>query len=118
MAIFPRPVRPSAALADLRAFLSERRPHQWAFAALALFLTAMILAGFQIDSHLDDPVWKEPDVIYVKPYAANRSRAEIIAQQQRDLPAELAARADQEAWRAERRRQFRKVDRQLDALGL
>ncbi|MBA3896448.1 MAG: hypothetical protein H0X36_04800 [Sphingomonadaceae bacterium] len=118
MAIFPRPVRPAAAWADLRAFLAERRPHQWVFATLAVFVTSMLLVSFYVDSHIDDKPWEAPDIVYVKPYAANRTRAEIIAQQARDLPAEKAEKAKIEAFQAERRRQFRKLDKQLDALGL
>lgn len=117
MALLPRPSTPRAAWRDLRAFLAERRRHEVVFAMLALFFPAMIILGFYVDSKFEK-VWIPPEITYVKNYDPGRTRAEIAAQQARDLPADRAERARVEKILAERRAPFKRMDRKLDDMGL
>jgi hypothetical protein len=104
MPIFPRPVSPRAALADFRAFLRQRGREQWIGAALAVLVTIIIIIEFLVDSQINTA--PPPRVIYVQEYKANRTDAEIIAQQKIDQAAKEAAQK-------ERQRQFQKLEKQL-----
>ncbi len=104
MAIFPRPVSPRAALADFRAFLRQRGREQWIGAALAVLVTIIIIIEFLVDSQINTA--PPPRVIYVQQYDANRTDAEIVAQQKIDQAAKEAAQK-------ERQRQFQKLEKQL-----
>ncbi|HEU0097771.1 MAG TPA: hypothetical protein VFQ67_03255 [Allosphingosinicella sp.] len=105
----PRPASPRALWADLRAFASERRPHRWAAAALAILMPVAIIVIFVIDGRTN--IMPGPQLIYVESWPANRSDEEIKAQQKID-----------QAWRdkalKERREMFKKHDEQLERLGL
>jgi len=104
MPIFPRPVSPRAALADFRAFLRQRGREQWIGAALAVLVTIIIIIEFLVDSQINTA--PPPRVIYVEQWSANRTDAEIIAQQKID-------QAKKEAAQKERQRQFQKLEKQL-----
>jgi hypothetical protein len=104
MPIFPRPVSPRAALADFRAFLRQRGREQWIGAALAVLVTIIIIIEFLVDSQINTA--PPPRVIYVQEYKANRTDAEIIAQQKIDQAAKEAAQK-------EKQRQFQKLEKQL-----
>ena len=98
---FPRPVGPRAAFKDLAAFLRQRSREQVIGLALSLLVTAILVIEFMVDSKINTA--PPPQVIYVESYSANRTDAEIIADQQRD-------QAEREAARAERQRQFQKLE--------
>lgn len=100
----PRPASPKALVADLRAFFSERRPHQLVAAGLAIAMPVIIVIGFIVDARTNiDP---GEQLIYVDSWSANRTDAEIVADQQ-----ERQART--EAAQAERQRQFQQLEKQL-----
>jgi len=105
----PRPVSPRALWADLRAFTAERRPHQWIAAGLAIVMPVAIIILFVIDGRTN--ILPGPQLIYVESWPANRSDAEIKAQQKID-----------QAWRdkalKERQDAFKRHDEQLERLGL
>lgn len=100
----PRPASPKALVADLRAFFSERSPHQLIAATLAVLMPIIIVIGFLLDSRTNiDP---GEQLIYVKSWSADRTDAEIVAEQkQRQI--------EREAAQAERRRQFQRLEKQL-----
>ncbi|QPQ54681.1 hypothetical protein IC614_10160 [Allosphingosinicella flava] len=100
----PRPSSPKALLADLRAFARERRPHQWIAAILAIVMPVVILVGFYLDSRTN--IAPGEQLIYVENWRADRTDAEIIAQQKID-------QAAKEKRAAERQRQFQKLEKQL-----
>ena len=104
MAIFPRPVSPRAAWRDFRAFLRQRGREQWIGAALAILVTIIIIIEFLVDSQINTA--PPPRIIYVQEYKANRTDAEIIAQQKIDQAATQAAQK-------EKQRQFQKLAKQL-----
>jgi hypothetical protein len=105
----PRPASPRALWADLRAFTSERRAHHWVAAALAIAIPIAIVFVFYLDGKTN--ILPGPQLIYVESWPANRSDAEIKAQQKID-----------QAWRdkanKERQEMFKKHDEQLERLGL
>lgn len=104
MAIIPPPVGPHAALADLRAFLRQRGREQWIGAALAVLVTMIIIIEFLVDSKINTSA--PPRIIYVEQWKADRTDAEIIAQQKKD-------QAVRDAYAKEKQRQFQKLEKQL-----
>ena len=104
MSWFPRPVSPRAAFADLRAFMRQRSREQQIAAALAILVTIIIVILFLVDSKINTA--PPPTITYVEQWDANRSDAEIIAQQKKD-------QAELEAARKEQQEQFRKLENQL-----
>ena len=101
MSLFPRPVSPRAALADLRAFLRQRSREQRIGAALSLLVTTIIVIVFFVDSKINTA--PPPEVVYVESWSMNRTDAEIIEQQMKD-------QAELEAARKERQRQFQALE--------
>lgn len=116
MAIFPRPVSPRKAIRDLRLFLAMRQKHELIFGFLSVVITALLIAGFYVDSRIDKP-WKR-DVFYVQSWPLDRSLEQIKAQQAIDMKDKKKREAEMEAKRQERMRQFQKVEKQLEAIGL
>jgi hypothetical protein len=56
--------------------------------------------------------------MYVQQWSAERTRAEIAAQQARDLPGELAKKKQIEEFQAERRAQFKRAREALRSVGI
>ena len=104
MSWFPRPVGPRAAIADLRAFLRQREREHYIGAALALLVTIVIIIEFFIDSKINTA--PPPRIVYAKSWSADRTDAEIIADQKKE-------QADKEAAARERQRQFQELEKQL-----
>ena len=104
MSWFPRPVGPVAALRDLRAFMRQRSREQVIGASLAVLITAIILIQFMVDSKINTA--PPAQVIYAESFPANRTDAEIVADQQNAL-------AQKKAIQAERQRQFQQLQNQL-----
>lgn len=104
MSWFPKPSSPAAALRDLRAFMRQRSREQVIGAAAALLFTVLIVIAFTIDT--DDAMKPPPQIVVVDIYPANRTRADIIADQKKEQAAYLAAKK-------ERQRQFQKLGKQL-----
>ena len=73
-------------------------------AALAFLVTVIIVIEFLVDAKIDTA--PPPQVTYVELYPSNRTDAEIIADQKKDMAAKLAAQK-------ERQRQFQKLENQL-----
>ena len=104
VSFFPRPSSPTGALRDLVAFMRHRSREQVIGACLALLVTAIIVIEFVVDSKMGTS--PEPQVVEVQLYSANRTDAEIAADQKKDQAAkEAAKKADQE--------QFKQLAKQL-----
>ena len=88
----PRPTGPLAAWRDLRAFFSNMGGHVWLAAGLAIAITAFIIFGFWHDSRFQ----QQPTIIYVQNWPANRTDAEIIADQKKDQAKKEAAQKKQQ----------------------
>ena len=105
----PRPARPSAAWADLRAFMRDRPRHQWVAGTLAVIIPLSLLLAFYMESFMQ--AQPRPQVIMVNSWPADRSDEEIRAKQQADIER-------QDAIRAERQRQFQRLEKQAKRLGI
>jgi hypothetical protein len=104
MSWFPHPSSPRAALRDLFAFMRHSSREQRIGAALALLVTAIIVIEFLIEPYTGTA--PPPQATYVQLYASNRTDADIIADQKKDMAAKAAGEK-------ERQRQFQKLEKQL-----
>ena len=104
MGWFPKPVGPRAAISDLLAFMRQRSREQVIGAMLAVLVTIIIVIEFIVDSQINTA--PPPQVVYAQSWSANRTDAEIIADQKKDQAAKEAAQK-------ERQRQFQKLENQL-----
>lgn len=82
MPIFPRPVAPKSAIADLREMFRPERPHRWTILALSLVLTSLLLWGFALDSRIPP---KPREIFYVQSWTVDRKDSVIIEQQIKDV---------------------------------
>ena len=89
---------------DLLALMRHSGREQRIGAALALLVTAIIVIEFVVDAKIGTAV--PPQVTYVELYPSNRTDAQIVADQKKDMAAKLAAQK-------ERQRQFQKLEKQL-----
>jgi hypothetical protein len=94
MSWFPRPSSPRAALRDLMAVLRHSSREQRIGAALALLATGIIVVEFLVDSRFG--AVPDPTPVYVELYPANRTDADIIADQKKDEAAKEAAKKAQQ----------------------
>lgn len=104
MSWFPRPSSPLVAFRDLRAFMRHRSREQVIGGALAFLVTAIIVIEFMVDSKMGTA--PPPQITYAEIYPANRTDAEIVADQKKDMAAKLAAEK-------ERQRQFQKLEKRF-----
>jgi hypothetical protein len=91
----PRPAKPTAFLADLRAFLGGQHRFKLLFGVLAVAMPLLILYGFNRDAHTN--IMPGRQITYIQDWPADRSDAEIIAQQKIDQKAREAAEAEKRA---------------------
>ncbi|TVV70787.1 hypothetical protein FOY91_18290 [Sphingomonas solaris] len=103
MGALPRPSGPRAVWRDFKAFLNTEQRYRWIGLALAIFMPALMLAGFYVDSKKDPP---KPQTIFVQSWPADRPDSVIIEQNRID-------QAKKEARLAERQRQFKKLAKDL-----
>src|SRR3954462_14361010 len=109
MSWFPRPATPKVLWADIRAFTAQRSRYQWIGLTGAVAMPLLIVAGFLHDS--SHGVQPGPQIIYAESWPADRTDEQIKAQQKID-------QAKREAAMKERQRQFRKLDKDLERLGI
>ncbi|MDO6413868.1 hypothetical protein Q4F19_05700 [Sphingomonas sp. BIUV-7] len=109
MGYFPRPAPPKELLADLRGLFSVGRRHKLVFGAMAVGMTSIIITGFVLESR--HGVLPGASTIYAADWSANRTDAEIIKQQKIDQKVV-------DTYKAEKRRQFQKVDDAMTRWGL
>jgi hypothetical protein len=107
---------PIRAVLDLRRFLATRQPYELWFMIAALAITATILVMFVKDSTIA-PVYR-PNIIYVKQWRADRTEAEIIAQQKIDQVQRDKEAAEQKKREEELQAQFKKLDDRLKKYGI
>lgn len=112
MAFFPRPVWPSRAVGDLVTYVRTRGRRELMFGLLSVGITLLWFWAI-FDKLYPKPEYKAPPVFYAKQWRADRTVAEVRAQQAKDLPAELAAKREREKAEADRRAKFQKLAKQL-----
>ena len=104
MSFFPRPSSPLVALRDLAAFMRQRSREQVIGAMLAVLVTSIIVIEFLVDSEINTAPPEQ--VVEVELYPANRTDADIIADQKKDM-------ADRKAAKLEQQRQFKQLANQF-----
>lgn len=104
MSWFPRPSNPAAALRDLFAFMRHTSREQRIGAALAFLATGIIVVEFLIDSKFG--AMPAPTPTYVELYPANRTDADIIADQKKD-------QAEKAAIEKEKQRQYKELGKRF-----
>lgn len=100
----PRPASPRALWSDLSSFARQRSRHQLIAGALAVAMPIIIVIGFYYDGKTN--ILPGEQLIYVESWSADRTDAEIIAQQKID-------QVRREQALAERQRQYKEVERRL-----
>ncbi len=83
----------ASAWRDLRGFLATRQRHQYVFATLSVGICVLLVAGFYHDSKFPVP----ERIVYVQNWPANRTDAEIIAQQKVERIQKQKALAERQA---------------------
>jgi hypothetical protein len=101
---FPRPSSPRTAYRDFMSFVRHREREHVIGAALAFLITVIIVIEFLVDSKIGTK--PPPRITYVELYSSNRTDAEIIADQKKDV-------AYKEAVQKERQRQFQKLEKKF-----
>ena len=104
MSWFPRPASPRAALRDLSAFMRQRSREQLIGGILALLVTVIIIILFAVDSKINTA--PGPQIVYVESWSANRTDAEIVAEQKKH-------QAERRKAEEEKRRQYEKLEKQF-----
>ena len=84
--------------------MRQRSREQVIGASLALLITAIIVIEFIVDAKIGTA--PPPSITYVDLYSANRTDADIIADQKKD-------QAEKEAFEKEKRRQFQQLENRL-----
>lgn len=107
---------PVRAYLDLRRFLGERHPYELGFLILAMAITSFVMFAFFKDSHIEK-VYKR-DIIYVQQWPADRTDAQIRAQQAVDEPIRQKRLAEEKARRDRLRQQFKRADDWMTERGL
>ena len=100
----PRPSSPRAAWTDLKAFFSGPQRHKLLFAVLAMLMPAIIVIGFITDANTNTLPGRS--IMYIQSWPADRTDAEIVAQQKIDQKRKDAANL-------ERRRSYQRLEKQL-----
>jgi hypothetical protein len=116
MSVFAR-FNPFRAFGDLRRFLASRARHEIIFLFAAFFICGFVVIGFAISSNVDKP-YKPPEIIYVQSWRADRTDAEIIAQQKIDMEKQKIQDAKEAEFEAKKRASFKRLDDQLKSIGL
>jgi hypothetical protein len=110
--MFPKRAQMGAAWRDFRDFIVAPRPHKIVFVTAALAAPVGLFLAFVQQARVDAD-YIPPKIVYVQQWTADRTIAQIKAQQAKDLPGEIARKKAQEA-KAERQRQvYRKLGETL-----
>jgi hypothetical protein len=104
MSWLPKPSSPRAVFRDFISFVRQREREHVIGASLAFLVTLIIVLVFLIDPKVNTAPPEQ--ITYADIYPANRTDAEIIADQKKDA----AARA---AFKKEKQRQFQAIENQL-----
>ncbi len=108
---------PVRAYRDLRTYLVTRRPHQLGFMALAAVMSYTMIMGTLDVSRMPKPAYHR-DIIYVQQWRADRTDAEIIAQQKIDGIEQTRREQELKRLQAERKAQLKKLDNTLKSFGI
>ena len=107
---------PIRAYKDLRLFLAGRQPYELGFLALAMGVTGFFVYAFMRNDSPPEPY--SPNIIYFNNYRADRTDAQIKAQQAIDKVEQDKRIAAQKAREEKLRSQFKQVDDAMSKWGL
>ena len=113
---FSRRFSPIVAYRDLRLFLSQRQPYEFVFLFAALCVTSFLVYAFAKDSYVEKEY--RPNIVYVEQWPADRTDAQILAQQKIDAPIKAKRLAEQKAREDAMRASFKRMDDKLKAMGI
>lgn len=105
------------ALGDLRAYLRRRQRHQIVFLTAAIGLTFLMIYGFAIEMK-GKPREYHRDIVYFKQWNADRTDAQIVAQQKIDGPEQTKREEAEKRLEAEKRAIFKRLGDQMNSVGL
>jgi len=108
---------PFRAIGDLRRYLAARQPHEIIFLFVSLMAVVLILAIFAAGSQVEKP-YVPPDIIYAQSWRADRTDAEIIAQQKIDEAKKKVEDAKRAKFEAEKRAAFKRASDTLRKFGI
>ena len=108
---------PFRALGDLRRYLAARQRHEIVFLFVALAAVVVIVTVFILDSKVEKP-YVPPDIIYVQSWRADRTDAEIIAQQKIDMEKKKIQDAKEAEFEAKKRAEFKRASDALRKWGI
>lgn len=109
MSWLPKPSGPRAVFRDFMAFVRQREREHVLGAAMAFLVTLIIVIIFLVDPKVNTATPEQ--VTYADIYPANRTDADIIRDQKRD-------QALREEYKRKHQEPFKKLDKDLDKLGL
>jgi hypothetical protein len=112
-----RRFNPFRAVGDLRRYLAARQRHEVIFLFVSLAAVVLILSVFVAGSQVEKP-YKPPDIIYVQSWRADRSDADIIAQQKIDAAKKKIQDAKEAKFEAEKRAAFKRASDTLRKFGI
>ncbi|SRR5260221_1447633 len=104
MSFLPKPSSPRAAWRDLVTFVRQREREHVIGASLAVLVTMIIVIIFLVDPKINTAPPEQVTTVDI--YPANRTDAQIIADQKKDA-------AERLAFKKEKQRQFRTLENQL-----
>jgi hypothetical protein len=107
---------PLRAYRDLRQFLAGRESYELVFLMAAMLITGFFIYAFARDSAVE-PTYKR-DIVYVEQWTADRTDAQIRAQQAIDAPIKAKLLAEQKAAQERRQAGFKKMDDAMSRWGL
>lgn len=107
---------PVRAYKDLRFFLSQREPRDLGFLVAAIAITGFFVYAFMRNDIPPEPY--QPNIVYFKSYTADRTDAQIKAQQAIDKVDQDKRIAAQKAREDKLRGQFKQVDDAMTKWGL
>jgi hypothetical protein len=108
---------PRGAFHDLRTYLRRRQRHEIVFLTGAAGLTFLMIFGFNIEMHGPKREYHR-EIIYVQQWNANRTDAQIIAQQKIDGPEQTKREEAERKLEAEKRAIFKRLGDQMNSVGL
>ncbi|WP_296612016.1 hypothetical protein [Sphingomonas sp.] len=103
---------PFRALLDLRRYLGTRKKYEILFLFGSLMACIVIVGGFAAGSTVQRE-WQRPTIIYVQSWRADRTDAEIIAQQKIDGEKKRIEDAKQKKEDDERKAAFKRLNDKL-----
>ena len=112
---FLRTISPFRAYRDLRRFLASRKPYELVFLALSIIVTWTVM--FAIANNSEVKREYRPNIVYVEQWKADRTDAQIIAQQKIDGPKEKAAAEEVRKQEAETQAAYKRLDDKLKKYG-